>query len=141
MIRAVLDANVMVSGLISRKGPPGRILDAYWDDHFQLFISPQILQELTRVLEYPRIRKRLEQGQAVAFLSHLAALSQRTSGKLKLNVLTRDPSDNIYLACAVESECNYLVTGNGEHFEEVGDVFRGVQIITPRTFLGILNIE
>jgi predicted nucleic acid-binding protein len=50
LIQVVLDANVLVSGLISRKGPPGQILDAWLAGKFQLFISPQILEEMRRVL-------------------------------------------------------------------------------------------
>ncbi len=64
MIRVVLDANVLVSGLISPKGTPGQILDAWFAGNFLLFVSPAILQELRRVLQYPRISKRLESGQA-----------------------------------------------------------------------------
>jgi len=60
VIRAVLDANVLVSGLISKKGTPGRLIDAWLEDLFQLCVSPQIMDELTRVLRYPRIMKRLE---------------------------------------------------------------------------------
>ncbi len=61
------------------------------------------------------------------------------SGKLKLTVLTRDPSDNVYLACAMEGQCNYLVTGNVDHFEEAGEVFQNVKIISPRNFLDLLS--
>jgi predicted nucleic acid-binding protein len=59
--------------------------------------------------------------------------------KRELKVLTRDPSDNAYLACAVEAGADYLVTGNIGHFEEVGNTYRGVMIISPRTFLEILG--
>ena len=141
MIRVVLDANVIVSGLISPKGTPGKILDAWLRDYFQLFISPQILEELTRVLQYPRIRERLETNQAMELLDNMGALAGQAKGKLTLNVLTHDPSDNIYLACAVESKCDYLVTGNNDHFEEAGEIFSGVKILAPRAFLDILNID
>lgn len=116
MIRIVLDANVVISGLISRNGPPGKILDAWLDSDFQLFVSPAMLDELTRILGYPRIRKRLDSKQASALLERMDILANHVEGKLKLNVLTQDPSDNIYLACAVESKCDYLVTGNIGHF-------------------------
>jgi len=50
VIRAVLDANVLISGLISTKGTPGNILNAWLKEQFQLWISPQIYSELLRVL-------------------------------------------------------------------------------------------
>lgn len=141
MIKAVLDANVLVSGLISRKGPPSRILDAWINGHIQICCSPQILDELSRVLRYPRIQERLEKNQVEAILELILTAADLTKGKLKLKVLTRDPSDNIYLACAIEAQADYLVTGNSDHFEEAGKKYRGVSIITPRVFLDILEVE
>ena len=138
-MRIVLDANVLVSGLISRKGPPGQILDAWLAGQFQLFISPQILEELRRVLRYPRILNRLTIEQVTGLLDKLGIEAELVDGTLKLNILTRDPSDNIYLACAVEAKADYLVTGNSEHFEEAGKLYMGVNIITPRAFVEILD--
>lgn len=42
-MRIVLDATVLVSGLISPIGPPGQILDKWLTGDFQLFISPHNL--------------------------------------------------------------------------------------------------
>jgi putative PIN family toxin of toxin-antitoxin system len=139
LIQVVLDANVLVSGLISGKGPPGQILDAWLAGKFQLFISPQILEEMRRVLRYPRIINRLTMEQATGLLDKLVTDAKLVNGTLKLDILTRDPSDNIYLACAVEAKADYLVTGNSEHFEEAGRIYMGVNIITPRSFLETLE--
>ena len=107
-MKIVLDANVLVSGLLSRKGPPGQILDAWLAGQFQLFVSPQILEELRRVLWYPRILNRLTIEQVTGLLDKLGTEAGSVDGTLKLDLLTRDPSDNIYLACAVEAKADYL---------------------------------
>jgi putative PIN family toxin of toxin-antitoxin system len=137
-MRAVLDANVLVSGLLSRKGPPGQILDAWLDGQFHICLSLKVLEELKRVLQYPRIQQRLRTGQADTLLNSLLSTAEWTEETLQLDVLTRDPSDNIYLACAVEAGADYLVTGNSEHFLEVGNEYQGVQILASRQFLTIL---
>ena len=139
MIRVVLDANVLVSGLISRKGTPGKILDTWIAGDIRLCVSPAILQELVRVLKYPRISERLGQDQAALLLNKLETTAELVSGKLELQVLTRDPSDNVYLACAVEGHCDYLVTGNMDHFNEAGEIYKNVKIVSPRTFLDLLS--
>jgi len=139
VIRAVLDANVLVSGLISKKGTPGGLIDAWLEGQFQLCVSPQIMDELTRVLKYPHIMKRLDNRQARAMLENLGTLAEWADGRQAIDVLTLDPSDNIYLACAVESQCDYLVTGNRDHFQEAGTNYKGVEIINPRDFLDILS--
>jgi putative PIN family toxin of toxin-antitoxin system len=138
-MQVVLDANVFISGLLSRKGSPGQILDAWLEGQFSLFVSPPIVAEIQRVLAYPRIRERLEPGQADQLISLLFAATEWVEGKLVLDVLTEDPSDNIYLACAVEAQADFLVTGNLSHYLEAGNPFQGVEILTPRQFLEILN--
>jgi putative PIN family toxin of toxin-antitoxin system len=139
LIKVVLDANVLVSGLISHEGPPGRILDAWMAGQFQLFVSPQILEELRRVLCYPRIQERLASEQVSGLLEKLGQDAELVDGTLKLDVLTRDPSDNVYLACAIEARADYLVTGNSNHFEEAGTISPGINIISPRAFLDTLE--
>jgi putative PIN family toxin of toxin-antitoxin system len=141
VIRVVLDANVLVSGLISAKGAPGKIINAWLKGQFHLCISPQIMEELTRVLKYPRIMKRLEKRQARELLENLSVLAEWVDGQITLEVLTLDPSDNIYLACAVEAQCSYLVTGNSDHFQEAGSKYKGVEIISPRGFLNIISLN
>ena len=93
-MRIVLDANVFISGLLSKQGPPGQILDAWLEGQFSLFVSPPIVAEIQRVLAYPRIRARLKPGQADQLTSLLVAATEWVEGKLVLEVLTKDPSDN-----------------------------------------------
>ena len=37
-------------------------------------------------------------------------------------------------------DANVLVSGNTGHFEEAGGIYQGVQILSPRQFLDLLNI-
>jgi putative PIN family toxin of toxin-antitoxin system len=120
LIRVVLDANVLISGLISGQGPPGRIMDAWIDGRFRLYISPPIFEEIRRILDYPRIAGRIGKRQVHGLLENLRGEGEWVAGELHLEVLTRDRSDNKYLACAVEAGCDFLVTGNRDHFEEAG---------------------
>ena len=48
-MHVVLDANVLVSGLISPQGAPGEILAAWEKDRFDLVVSPATLDEQGRV--------------------------------------------------------------------------------------------
>jgi predicted nucleic acid-binding protein len=95
--------------------------------------------EIQRVLAYPRIRERLEPGQSDQFITMLMAASKWVEGRIVLDVLTQDPSDNAYLACAVEAQVEFLVTGNLNHYLEAGNPFQGVKILTPKQFLENLN--
>jgi putative PIN family toxin of toxin-antitoxin system len=58
-MRVVLDTNVIVSALLSPDGIPAQIL-RYWEQgYFEMLVCQESLDELERVLRYPKIRKRL----------------------------------------------------------------------------------
>ena len=141
MLRVVLDANVFISGLLSEYGPPGRILDAWLEGRFLIFVSVQIINEIQRVLGYPRLSNRLDPGLADQLIENLAEYCEITEPKLTLDVLVKDPSDNIYLACAVEARADSLVTGNLKHYQEAGNPYRGTTIMTPREFLDLIRTD
>jgi len=53
------------------------------------------------------------------------------------NIITEDPPDNIVLACAVQSNADYLVSGN-LHFLNLKE-YRNIKMVTPAQFLEILR--
>lgn len=141
MIRAVLDANVFVSAVLTPRGPAGQILRAWQDAQFQLAVSVPIVQEIERVLQYPKIARRHRwSGKALReFIDDLAHLAILTPGELSLRVINEDPADNRYLECAVEGEAQYLVSGD-EHLVRLG-TYQEVRIVRPAAFVEILRVE
>jgi len=137
MIRAVLDANVLVSGIMA-EGVPRNILRAWRAGHFHLVESQATLDEIARVLRYPKIARRHQWSEAEiqAFMESLEALAILTPGKLRLDAVAADPSDNRYLECAIEGEANCVVTGDG-HLLELA-VYREVEMLSPREFVELL---
>ena len=140
MIRAVLDANVFISGILNAQGVPGQVLDAWRAEQFQLLISPPILEELERVLHYPKIAMRHGWSLALVqqFLFRLTTIAITTPGDLLLSVVD-DPSDNRYLECAVEGHATHLVSGDRDLLR-LGR-FEGIAIVTPHTFLDVLAAQ
>lgn len=57
MIRAVLDANQFASALIKPDSNPAKVLNCLKDNLFQLVISASIVEEIKRILLYPKLRK------------------------------------------------------------------------------------
>jgi len=51
--------------------------------------------------------------------------------------ICRDPEDDAILACALEAEVDYLVTGDADLLEL--KTFKGLRIITPRDFELLFN--
>ena len=56
MLNAVLDTNVIVSGTITDHGAPFDVLEKWRNGEFVLVVSEPILQEVDRVLHYPKIK-------------------------------------------------------------------------------------
>jgi putative PIN family toxin of toxin-antitoxin system len=139
MIRVVLDANVVVSGIITPEGTPGQILRAALESQFHLVLSSSILEEIERVLRYPHIAKRhaWPQEKIRLFIQELRNTAVLTPGDLVMDVITADPSDNKYLACALEGRADYIVSGD-DHLLALRRFQDVIPILTPREFLAIL---
>jgi hypothetical protein len=139
MIRAVLDANVIVSAVLTTAGNPARILDAWRTERFALLVSSAILEEVARVLEYPRIARlhHWPRTKIREFVAELAYLGIMAPGEITLSVVRSDPADNRYLECAVEGAADYLVSGD----QDLLDLreHHGIRIVTPKTFLEVLR--
>ena len=56
MLKAVIDVNLFVSAVISKKRQPREIITAMARPRFLVVISEQMIEELERVLRYPRVR-------------------------------------------------------------------------------------
>jgi putative PIN family toxin of toxin-antitoxin system len=129
-VRAVVDVNVLISGVLSAKGPSAEILRASREGLFELVISEMLLAELTRALGYPKLRKRIPAEKAAAFINWL-----RDHGSLAVDpevpppVGSRDPDDDYLLALAINQRA-YLVTGD-QDLLVLGDDF---PILTPALF-------
>ena len=129
-MRAVVDVNVLISGVLSAKGPSAEILRASRDGLFELLVSELLLAELQRTLGYPKLRKRIPPEKAAAFANWV-----RGHGTLAEDpaspppVGSRDPDDDYLLALAISRRA-YLVTGDQDLLVLSDDL----PILTPAQF-------
>ena len=139
--RAVLDTNVLISGLVAEGGAPRQILDAWLDGQYTLVTSLYLVEELIHVLSYPRIAKRLHLGEEelAAMMAALLSKAKVTPGHLHLPGVTRDPKDDAVVVCAKEGEADYIVSGDPDLLA-LG-AYEGVEVVTPRRFAELLTGE
>jgi putative PIN family toxin of toxin-antitoxin system len=140
-MRVVLDANVLISATISRRGSPGKILDLWEKEKFDLVLSPSILEELERVIHYPKIQQKyhLPEERVEQFLGLISNQSITVTPHPKINVIEKDPSDNRYLECAKAGNASYIVTGD-RHLLELKE-FKGIVILPLAGFIALLELE
>ena len=133
-MRAVLDPNIIISGLLSRDAPPARALQAWQEGRFELIVSPALLDELGRALAYPKLRKRIPEQSATAVLELLARGATVAPGAPQPPVLSKDSADDYLLALA-ETRRAALISGD-KHLLVLGDRF---PIFTAAGFLEWLD--
>jgi uncharacterized protein len=135
MIRAVLDANQYVSALLKPRSNPARVIELVHEGQMTLLVSPAILDEVRRVLTYPKLKKlHGRSSQEIdGFLGKLMKVALLTPGILSVSAVKDDPSDDIYLACAVEGKADFIVSGD-HHLTEL-KVFQSIRIVSPAAFL------
>ncbi len=135
MKRIVCDTNVIVSGLLW-KGTPRRLLEYVETGKITMFTSRILLEELDRVLRYPKLVSVFEKS-GVGRQDVLRWLVQHGSlimpKPLDSVVVTADPSDDHILACAVAASADAIVSGD-KHLLDVR-LFRGIPIKTAARFL------
>lgn len=134
-MRAVVDVNVLISGVLSARGGSAEVLRASRDGRFELVVSEMLLAEHTRALAYPKLRKRIPPEKAAAFANWVrdhASLADDPESPPP--VRSRDPDDNYLLALAISRRA-YLVTGD-QDLLVLGD---DLPILTPDQFATMLR--
>lgn len=138
MLRIVIDTNLFVSGLISKKGHPAKLVDLWKKGEFHLCISKKIIEEIFEVLYRPRIKERFKIPR-----EDIEDLRKEILEKAIISLNTyeveksRDPKDNIFLACAMEEEAHYLISGDDDLLSL--KYYQGIQIVDVNIFLKILE--
>ena len=139
MLRAVLDANVYVSGYVRPEGPPGQIIERFLRDvAFEIVLSTEIVEEVLQALEYPKVRKVARtKVKPELWFEDILVLAQLVTGEYKISGVSNDPDDDKYIAAAVEGRAALVASGDPDLLN-VGE-HQGVRIITPRAFLNLLG--
>jgi len=129
-VNLILDTNVLVSGIFF-SGPPYRILQAWRDDTISLVTSPEILDEYARVLgELGSKHPEISIPPIVDFLTLHTRIF--IAPPLPVSVCA-DPDDDMFLACAIASNTNLIVSGD-KHLLAC-DGHEGIRVLKPRPFV------
>jgi putative PIN family toxin of toxin-antitoxin system len=131
--KIVIDTNILVSALRSRRGWSHRILTLVDSGRFVPCLSVPL------VLEYEAAAKRLcrKGGLTVATVDTIIDYLCRVSSHHRIHYLwrplLRDPGDDMVLELAVAAQADYIVTYNRADFS--GAERFAVEVLTPAEFL------
>jgi len=111
VIRAVLDTNLLVSYLLVHRPPIATLIDVHLAQDLTLITAPVLLEELDRVLRYPRLQRHYTEQTRQRFVALLAALSEIVELPEAVPRICRDPADDWVIACAVAGHADAIVSG------------------------------
>ena len=139
--RVVLDTQLLLRGALARtQSLTARIYEAWRVRQFALLVSDPILSEIETVVARPellcklRVTPRETRAMVVRLRRH--AMLIRSDVTIRMS---RDPTDDKFLECAVAGRADYVVSGDADllSLREV----QGIPIIDAPTFWQALTRE
>jgi predicted nucleic acid-binding protein len=132
----VLDTDVMVAAVRSRRGASRQLLLEAFRRRFQLLLSVPL------VLEYEAVLTRAEHlgasemtsSEMQVLLHTVVDVGVRVRPSFRWRLELPDPNDSLVLEAAINGGADAVVTFNVRHFAKVSENF-GIDIISPRQAL------
>jgi len=133
-MEAVLDTNVLVSGLLRADTPPGEIIDLVFGNIITPVFDDRILYEYRDVLHrhkfaFPR--------QVVEDLLTAMVTIGRLAIVTHTHVELPDEKDRCFYECALSTVSKILITGNKKHFPV--KKCSGINVLSPKEFLSLFT--
>ncbi|HEX8429751.1 MAG TPA: putative toxin-antitoxin system toxin component, PIN family [Longimicrobium sp.] len=133
----VINTQLFLRATLNHRSLPAKLLFEL-GEYYVLAVSPGILDEVQDVLNRPKLRNKFTglTDEAVArTLTVLAGAQQATPDMVP--AVSRDSKDDIFLATAVTSGAQYLVTEDKDLL--VLDPYQGIRILDALAFLRIIQ--
>jgi len=128
--RVVLDTNVTIAAFFWR-GHPRTVYDLVLAGKITMLLSEEMEKEFVRVLGYPKFR--LSPMEILPLIKNVRNNAELITTTSRLSVIAADPTDNIFLECAVDGKADAVITGD-RHILNLG-AYGGIQIVRPKDFL------
>jgi putative PIN family toxin of toxin-antitoxin system len=137
VLKAVIDTNIWISALLGTRASK-KLKDHLSQEHYQAICSTDLIDELLDVLARSKFAGKITDIDAADLLRVLRKAATFVQPE-QIDPTSRDPKDDVFLACAVAAAADYLVTGDKDLLTLAE--FRGTKIVTPKQFLEILEAQ
>ena len=126
----VLDANVLVSGLLTPFGSSGEIVRMVSSGKLTLEYDSRIIIEYWEVLNRPKFQ--FDKDLIDLLIDYIKKNGQAVSSEPLTKPLP-DPDDAPFLEVAIEGRSEILVTGNKVHYPV--KFSKGIKVLSPTEFI------
>jgi putative PIN family toxin of toxin-antitoxin system len=129
----VMDTNVFISALRSRRGSSFRLLALVGKGNFDLHLSVPLVLEYEAVAKRSRWHDKPSWPHVSAIIDYLCAVGRQQRIHFLWRPRAKDPNDDMVLEVAVAGRCDGIVTYNKRDFAEATSF--GMELYTPKEFL------
>ncbi|MCX7011401.1 MAG: putative toxin-antitoxin system toxin component, PIN family [Candidatus Sumerlaeota bacterium] len=131
--RVVVDSNVLVAGLRSRRGASFRLLSLMGAGRFVTVVTVPLVVEYEMALGDREHGLPYDREEIRRFLDYFCAISDRRKVHFLWRPSLRDANDDMVLEAAVAGGCKRIVTFNTKDFAGVERF--GIRAVPPGEFL------
>ena len=132
----VMDTNVLVAGLRSRRGASYKLLSMLNDNRWQLNISTTLVFEYEEVLKRERVQLGLSLEDINDLIDGICAISNKRSIFYLWRPVASDPDDDFLVDLAVEAQADFI-TYNQRDLQPVERF--GIAAMSPKQFLQLFG--
>ncbi len=136
-MRAVIDTNVLLSGLLWH-GPPHTLIELIRNGALALVSSPALIAEFTDTINRPKFRVALSRCGASPdhMIAELCLLAELIDPPPLPAPASRDRDDDAVLSLAVRARTDLIISGDGDLL--VLGAFANIPIVAPAQALAIV---
>src|SRR5271157_708506 len=143
-MRVVLDTNILIRANPKARGPAREVLQKIVSDEHVLVTSRFLLQEVARVLAYPRVEMRwkLRPRETEEYLQILASVSEVVAPPSGRAIVLKDVDDDPIIYTAVAGRADVLCTLDAHFYEESVRSFcaqKGIKIMDDVELLRLIR--
>ena len=133
-MREVIDTNVVASAIFFG-GKPKEVIDHVIKNHIKAYASQEIVNEYRETVEY--LKEKFPEKAPKIPLMNIELKCTIIDVTTKIDIC-RDPDDNKFIECAVDSGCYYVVSGDKDLLTV--KEYEGVRIVPVTEFLEIIDM-
>jgi putative PIN family toxin of toxin-antitoxin system len=133
----VIDTNVILAGLKSKKGASYKLLTILNDQRFQINISTTLVFEYEEILKREQQKIGLNNEDIDNIINGICYLANHHQLFYIWRPLAKDKDDDFLIDLALKCQAQFIVSYNQKDLQPVEKF--GISILTPKQFLQLLG--
>ena len=129
-MKVVLDANIFVSSFFWG-GKPRKVLDRIMKEIDELYVTEEILEEVSDVIGRPKFRA--EKSEKDYYLRQIEEIGCKVIPRRLTYNGSRDKTDDKYIECGIAGNVDYIISGD-IHLLEIKE-YENIKIVTAGEYL------